>query len=89
MEVTTIPAPAEVPAEAAKPPYTILDAVDDFRTGKRLETLMIVHNGTGRSFQVTGFNAKTGETIMKNSDGLVIKPRLSEREAKEYHPIWR
>jgi hypothetical protein len=87
--LTPVPVVEHAPPVAPKPTYTILDAIKDLHTGVKVGTLMIVHAATGKSFEVLGYDQKTGATTMRNGDGLKIKPVLSERECSVYIPLWR
>lgn len=67
--------------------YTILDALAEL--GERKGTLMLIHDASGVGYQVVAWDAAEKKARLKNPDGALLNPRITEREAVLYSPLWR
>lgn len=97
MAMATHPAPAPdaaPPKKAPTPPWeapqeTLLAALARYALGGA-PTLMVVHKTNGRSWEVKGFDPKTGRAALKQADlKHLLTPLLREKDNANYYPLWR
>lgn len=74
----------------ADAPYSIFDALKDFLKPKEKRTLMLINRNTGQGYRVVAYDPKTQEVKLKvGSKKKLLHPRLTDREADLYEPMWR
>ena len=89
MVVKFLNRPVPVIAKPAVQEYTILNALAEWVNKPTSDVLMLVHKETGVGYRVMGFDPQTYRVKLKGSQGELLNPVVTEREAALYNPFWR